>query len=164
MRAVQVSQFLAIPRLTAGTACWLSTKSTISMSSHKNSCSKFCTGSPTCLNPSMRASTSFSAVQHEVADYPENFHARGKHTARLRVPSFKCNPLTLRVVQASPFHSASVESSSYRSSQVQPSQRTIVKASAKLVINWQRARQIRSHVLRNVEDGLVHGQHTKHHL
>ena len=119
MRAVQISPFLAIPRLTVGTACWLSTRSTIRMSSHKNSCNKFCTGSPTSLNPSMKASTSFSAVQHEVADYPENFHARGKHTARLRVTSFKCNPLTLRVVQASPFHSASVESSSYRSSRHQ---------------------------------------------
>ena len=119
MRAVQVSQFLAVPRLTAVTACWLSSRSTIRMSSHKNSCSKFCTLSPKCLKPSMRASTSFSAVQHEVAEYPENFHPRRKHTARLRITSFKCNPLTLRVVQASPFHSASVESSSYRSSRHQ---------------------------------------------
>ena len=52
MRAVQASQFHAIPRSTAVTACWLSTRSTIRMSSHKNSCSKFCTGNPTCLNPS----------------------------------------------------------------------------------------------------------------
>ena len=119
MRAVQASQFLAGLRSTAVTACWLSTRSTIRISSLKNSCSKFCTGSPTCLNPSLSASTSFSAVQHEVADYPENFHERGKHTARLRVTSFKCNPHTLRVVQASPFQSASVESSSYISSRHQ---------------------------------------------
>ena len=78
MRAVQASHFHAIPRSTAVTACWLSTRSTIRMSSHKNSCSKFCTGSPTCLNLLLSASTSFSAVQHEIADYPENFHARGK--------------------------------------------------------------------------------------
>ena len=69
------------------TACWLSKRSTIRMSSHKNSCSKFCTGSPTCLNPPMRTNTSFSAVQHEVAKYPEN-------TAKLWISSFQCNPLS----------------------------------------------------------------------
>ena len=53
MRRVRYTHlnFLIYTRSTAVTACWLSTRSTSGMSSHKNSCAKFCTGSPTSLNP-----------------------------------------------------------------------------------------------------------------
>ena len=100
-------------RLTAEIACWLSTRHTSGMRSPKNYCTKSCTGSPTFLFPWLRATTSLSAVLHEVADWPEDLHAR-EHIARLWVTSSKCIPLTLRVVQASPFQSESVESSSCR--------------------------------------------------
>ena len=89
----------------------LSTRHTSGMRSPKNSCTKSCTGSPKCLNPWLRATTSLSAVLHEVADCPEDFHARGNTLPDFGLTSSKCIPLTLRDVQASPFQSASVESS-----------------------------------------------------
>ena len=102
-------------RLTAVIACWLSTRHTSGIRSPpKNSCTKSCTGSPKCLNPWLRATTSLSAVLHEVADCPEDLHARGNTLPDFGLTSSKCIPLTLRDVQATPFQSASVESSSCR--------------------------------------------------
>ena len=67
---VQVSQLLVI-------ACWLSTRPTSGMRSPKNSCTKSCTGSPTCLNSWLRTITLLSAVLYEVANWPEDLQARG---------------------------------------------------------------------------------------
>ena len=116
MRCVRFKHLnlLLYSRLTAVIACWLSTRPTSGMRSPKNSCTKSCTGSPKCLNPWLRATTSLSAVLHEVADCPEDLHARGNTLPDFGLTSSKCIPLTLRVVQASPFQAASVESSSCR--------------------------------------------------
>ena len=69
------------------------------------------TPAPMCLNPWLKATTSLSAVLHEVADWPEDLHARGNTLPDFGLTSSKCIPLTLRVNKASPFQSASVESS-----------------------------------------------------
>ena len=116
MRCVRLKHLnlLLYPRLTAVIACWLSTRPTSGMCSPKNSCTKSCTGSPKCLYPWLRATTSLSAALHEVADWPEDLHARGNTLPDFGLTSSKCIPLKLRVVQASPFQSASVESSSCR--------------------------------------------------
>ena len=101
-------------RLTAVIACWLSTRHTSGIRTPKYSCTKSCTGSPKCLNPWLRATTSLSAVLHEVADCPEDLLARKNTLPDFGLTSSKCIPLTLRDVQASPFQSASVESSGCR--------------------------------------------------
>ena len=115
MRCVRFKHLnlLLYTRLTAVIACWLSTRHTSGMRSPKNSCTKSCTGTPTCLNPWLRATTSLSAVLHEVADGLEDLHVRGNTLPDFGLTSSKCIPLTLRVVQTSPFQSASVESSKH---------------------------------------------------